>query len=183
MRNPIPQVQVGETEASNVNYTHADFVALLSYDGYPDEVGFSYRKVTSPNSSTVVGILNEFKKILASVDDLEHSSIYMVKAYAIVNGYTFYGPETTFQTWMEGVDELGQSLKLYPNPTSSFLNIEGEGMSSIEVYNAIGQRVMTQVVDGNSTQLNTESLNNGIYFLRIHANDGTVLNHSFSVAR
>ena len=183
VRNPIPQVQVGETEASNVNYTHADFVALLSYDGYPDEVGFSYRKVTSPNSSTVVGILNEFKKILASVDDLEHSSIYMVKAYAIVNGYTFYGPETTFQTWMEGVDELGQSLKLYPNPTSSFLNIEGEGMSSIEVYNAIGQRVMTQVVDGNSTQLNTESLNNGIYFLRIHANDGTVLNHSFSVAR
>ena len=134
VRNPMPQVQVGETEASNVNYNHADFVALLGYDGYPDEVGFSYRKVTSPTPSTVVGILNEFKKILASVDDLEHSSIYMVKAYAIVNGYTFYGPETTFQTWMEGVDELSQSLKLYPNPTSSLLNVEGEGMSSIEVY-------------------------------------------------
>ena len=183
VRNPMPQVQVGETEASNVNYNHADFVALLGYDGYPDEVGFSYRKVTSPTPSTVVGILNEFKKILASVDDLEHSSIYMVKAYAIVNGYTFYGPETTFQTWMEGVDELSQSLKLYPNPTSSLLNVEGEGMSSIEVYNAVGQRVMKQEVDGNSVQINTEALNSGIYFIRVHANDGTVLSRSFSVAR
>ena len=183
VRNPMPEVQVGETEPSNVNYTHADFMASLAYDGYPDEVGFSYRKVTSSTPSTVVGILNEFKKILASVDDLEPSSIYMVRAYVIVNGFIFYGPETTFQTWMEGVDELSQTLKLYPNPTSSLLNVEGEGMSSIEVYNAIGQRIMKQEVDGNSVQINTEALNGGIYFIRIHANDGTVLNRSFSVAR
>jgi len=183
VKNPMPQVQVGETEASNVDYTHADFIASLDYNGYPDEVGFSYRKVTSSTPTVVVGILNEFKKILASVDDLEHSSIYMVKAYAIVNGMTFYGPETTFQTWMEDVDELSQTLKIYPNPTSSFLNIEGEGMSSIEVYNTIGQRVMKQDVSGNSIQINTEALNNGIYYVRIHANDGAVLNRSFSVAR
>ena len=39
----------------------------------------------------VHGILNEFKKILGMTDDLEPSSIYMVKAYAIVNGQTYYG--------------------------------------------------------------------------------------------
>lgn len=177
------QVEVGETGVDNVDYSHADFIASLTYDGYPDEVGFSYRKVTSSTASTVVGFLNEFRKILASVDDLEHSSIYMVQAYAIVNGQTYYGPETTFQTWMWGVNELENSLKLYPNPTSSLLNIEGEGMTSVEVYNAIGQRVMMQEVDGHSVQINTETLTNGIYFLRVHANDGTVLNRSFSVAR
>ena len=107
----------------------------------------------------------------------------MVKAYAIVNGETFYGAETTFQTWTEGVNELGQGLKIYPNPTSSFLNIEGEGMVSVEVYNTVGQRVMTQAVNGNSVQLNTEGLGNGLYIVRIHANDGIMLNHTFSVAR
>ena len=56
-------------------------------------------------------------------------------------------------------------------------------MTSVEVYNTVGQRVMTQVVNGNGIQLNTESLNNGIYFLRIQANDGNVLNRTFSVAR
>jgi len=106
-----------------------------------------------------------------------------VKAYAIVNGQTFYGPETTFQTWTESVDELENSLKLYPNPTANVLNVEGEGMSSIEVYNAVGQRVMKKEVNGNKAQVNTESLNNGIYFIRIYANDGAMLNRTFSVAR
>ena len=183
VRSPLPQVAVGGTEVSNVDYTHADFISSLEYNGYPDEVGFECRKVTSSVPMIIPAILNEFQMILASTDDLEMSSIYMVKAYAIVNGYTFYGAETTFQTWMEGVDELGNNVRLYPNPTANVLNVEGEGMSSLEVYNTVGQRVMMMEVSGNKTQINTESLNNGIYFLRIHANDGTVLNRTFSVAR
>ena len=183
VKNPMPQVAVGETEVNNVDYTHADFISTLDYEGYPDEVGFECRKVTNPEPIIVHGILNEFKKILGSTDELEPTSIYMVKAYAVVNGYTFYGTETTFQTWTEGVDELGNSLKVYPNPTANMLNVEGEGMRSLEIYNTIGQRVMTMEVSGNKTQVNTESLNNGIYFLRIIANDGNVLNCTFSVAR
>ena len=183
VRGQGAQVEVGETEVANVDYNHAEFMAPLTYDGFPDEVGFCYRKATSSEVTTVVGILNEFKRILAMVDDLEHSTNYLVQAYTIVNGQTYYGPETPFQTWMWGVNELENSLKLYPNPTSGLLSIEGEGMASVEVYNTVGQRVMLQNVDGNSVQINTEALNNGIYFVRIHANDGTVLNRSFSVAR
>ena len=177
------QIAIGETEVSNVNYNHADFIASLDFEGYPDEVGFSCRKVTSSEPMIIQGHLNEFRKILGFTDELEHSSIYMVKAYAVVNGQTYYGEETTFQTWMEGVDELEQSLKLYPNPTSGVLNIQGEGMVSVEVYNAVGQRMMTQEVNGNSVQVSTENMSNGIYFLRIYANDGAAVNRTFSVAR
>ena len=183
VRGPQATVEVGGTEVSNVSYTHADFVAPLTYAGYPDEVGFECRKVTSPTPIIIQGHLNEFSKILGVTDELEHTSIYVVKAYAIVNGETYYGAETTFQTWTEGVAELEESLKIYPNPTTGVLNVQGEGMTNVEVFNAVGQRVMSQVVDGNGIQLNTESLNNGIYFLRIHANDGAVLNRTFSVAR
>jgi len=183
VRNPMSQVQVSETEVISVSYNHADFAAHLDYDGYPDEVGFSCRKVTSSEPMIITGFLNEFHNILGFTDDLEMSSIYVVKAYAIVNGETFYGAETTFQTWMEGVNELGQSLKLYPNPTSGMLNIEGEGMTSVEVYNTVGQRVMTQKADGKAIQINTANMSNGMYVVRIYANDGTVLNRTFSVAR
>ena len=183
VRGPQANVNVGETEVANVDYTHADFIAALDYEGYPDQVGFECRKVTSSEPMIIPGILNEFQKILGSTDELEASSIYMVRAYAVVNGNTFYGAETTFQTWTEGVDELNNSVKLYPNPTSGVLNIESEGMVSFEVYNTVGQRVMTQEVNGSSAQINTESLNNGMYFLRILANDGNVLNRTFSVAR
>ena len=74
-------------------------------------------------------------------------------------------------------------MKIYPNPTSGVLNVQGESMKSVEVYNTIGQCVMTQEVNGDGIQLSTESLNNGIYFLRIQSNDGAVLNRTFSVAR
>jgi hypothetical protein len=183
VRSPMPQAEISATEVMNVNYNHADFAAHLTYEGQPDEVGFYCRKVTSSEPMIIPGVYNEFQNILGYTDDLEHSSIYMVKAYAIVNGYTFEGPETTFQTWTEGVAELEQSLKIYPNPTTGVLNIQGEGMTSVEVYNTVGQRVMTQVAGSKGIQLNTENLNNGIYFLRIKANDGNVLNRTFSVAR
>ena len=183
VRGPQPQVEVGETEVSGVNYNHADFISSLDYEGYPDQVGFECRKVTSSDPIIVPGILNEFRKILGSTDELEASSIYMVRAYAIVNGETYYGVETTFQTWTEGVNELGQDLKIYPNPTSGVLNIQGEGVNFVEVYNTVGQRVMMQNVDGNKAQVNTESLNSGMYIIRIYANDGSMLNRTFSVAR
>ena len=183
VRGPQANVNVGETDVANVDYNHADFIASLDYEGYPDGVGFECRKVSSSEPMIIPAILNEFQMILGSTDDLEMSTLYVVKAYAVVNGQTFYGAETTFRTWTEGVNDLESSLKLYPNPTSDVLNIQGEGMVSVEVYNTVGQRVMTQEVNGNATQINTEGLNNGMYFLRILANDGNVLNRTFSVAR
>ena len=72
-----------------------------------------------------------------------------------------------------------ESLKVYPNPANGYLTVEGE-MTSIEVYNAIGQCVVTKAVNGNSTRINTSALNNGIYFLRVN-NNGEVIVRKFSV--
>ena len=80
-------------------------------------------------------------------------------------------------------DQAEQRLQIYPNPTSGVLNIQGEDMRSIEVYNTVGQCIMVQAVNGNVTQVNTESLNSGMYFLRVVATDGTVMNRTFTVAR
>lgn len=82
-----------------------------------------------------------------------------------------------------GIFENQQTVKIYPNPTMGVLNIEGEDMTRVEVYNTVGQCVMMREVDGNTVQLSTEGLSNGLYIVRIHANDGTIENHSFSVAR
>ncbi len=177
------EVEVGATEVLNMSYHEADFVAPLTFVDYPEEVGFSYRKVTNSNVMTVEGQLNEYNKVVAHVDGLDANSIYMVKAYAIVNGVTYYGSETTFQTVLEGVNDFAASLKLYPNPTSSVLNIEGEGINSVEVFNVVGQHVASMSSDGNKAQINTESLNAGVYFVRILANDGNMVNRTFTVVR
>ena len=181
MKSPAPQVTLGETEVFINSYTDADFVSVLSYNGYPDEVGFEYRKVTSSTATTVVGVLNEFKKIMASVNDLEPSSIYMVKSYAVVNGTTYYGPDLTFNSWATGVEDHESSLKLFPNPASDFLTVQGE-MTQVKVFNAVGQCLYSQQVNGNEVQISLEGFANGLYFLHVE-NNGEVVTRKFSVSR
>lgn len=175
------QVEIGETEVEVLNYTDANFVSYLDYEGYPDEVGFQYQK-EGGELQTVVGIINEFQDIFAEVNNLEASSTYTVKAYAVVDGETYFGAPTTFATWTEGVNELENSLKLYPNPASEVLNLVGEGMNKVEIYNAMGQCVIVEEVNGTAA-ISTSALCNGIYFVRIYAQNGEMVTKNFSVVR
>ena len=74
-----------------------------------------------------------------------------------------------------------ETLKVYPNPANDYLMVEGE-MSTVEVYNTIGQRLMAKTVNGNSTRISLSDFSNGIYFLRVN-NNGEVITRKFSVNR
>ena len=106
--------------------------------------------------------------------------MYSVKAFAVVGGETIYGDERHFHTWAEGVGELERSLKIYPNPANDYLNVEGE-ITAVEVYNTVGQCLMTKQVNGD-TKIDLSGFNNGIYFLRVY-NNGEMLVRKFSVNR
>lgn len=83
---------------------------------------------------------------------------------------------------MTAVESVAQeSLKVYPNPANDYLTVEGE-MTSVEVYNTIGQCLLSKTVNGNSTRINLSEFNNGIYLLRVN-NNGEVVTRKFSVNR
>lgn len=98
-----------------------------------------------------------------------------------------FGEEASHMLSIKALDDVeenaDQTLLIYPNPTSSVLNIQGEGMTNLEVYNVVGQCIMRNEVNGNVAQINMEHMNSGIYFLRVHANDGSVQSRTFTVAR
>ena len=99
-----------------------------------------------------------------------------------------FGAEVSHLISVKSMDDVAedvteQGLQIYPNPTSGVLNVQGEDMRNIEVYNTVGQCIMVQAVNGNATQISTESLNSGMYFLRVVATDGSVMNRTFTVAR
>ena len=148
-------------------------------EGASNEVGFEYKKLVSPTPMTVMGELNG-STFTATVDDMEAGTMYSVKAFAIVGGNKVYGQSIDFHTWYEGVSELENTLKVYPNPAKETLTVEGT-MTAIAVYNTVGQCLLTKEVNGN-TQIDLSSLNNGIYFLRVY-NNGEVAVRKFSVNR
>lgn len=144
------------------------------------EVGFEYKKLVDPTPFTVVGELNG-NTFTAIVDDLEPNTMYSVKAFALVNGEKVYGNERHFHTTIDGIGELENALKVYPNPANDYLTVEGR-MTSVEVYNTVGQRLIVQEVNDAIAQINLSGLGNGIYFLRV-CNNGETVVRRFSVNR
>jgi len=68
-----------------------------------------------------------------------------------------------------GLEELGQCVSVYPNPTSGVVRIEGVEADEVWVYNALGQVVKT--VRG-TNEVDLGGLVDGVYMLRITDVDG-----------
>jgi hypothetical protein len=73
--------------------------------------------------------------------------------------------------WMTGVNQVNRSSEIdfYPNPVKDQLNFKYASNSSItvDIYNIIGVKVKSFTHDGNTTLVNTNDLQNGVYFLRV----------------
>ncbi len=73
-----------------------------------------------------------------------------------------------------GIDENEASVKVYPNPTKGIVMVEAEGMTSISVYNALGQRVLERPIVGDQTRLELQGAEPGLYVIRITTQRGIV---------
>ena len=73
-----------------------------------------------------------------------------------------------------GVDENEASVKVYPNPAKGIVMVEAEGMTSVSVYNALGQRVLERSIEGNQTRLELQGAEPGLYVIRITTQRGIV---------
>lgn len=69
------------------------------------------------------------------------------------------------------------NISLYPNPFSQNINVEHRGnkiIKSIELLNSLGQTVINRVVNSNIETINTISLPNGVYHIKIINNLGEI---------
>lgn len=95
----------------------------------------------------------------------------------------------TYATIVQGIDEYELSknnLKLYPNPTDNLITVETIGdvkMDQIKVINMLGQEIMTQDLDHQSSViLDVSRLASGMYHVQIQSNKGTLVK-KFQVVR
>ncbi|GAB4312175.1 MAG: hypothetical protein Kow00127_02600 [Bacteroidales bacterium] len=63
-------------------------------------------------------------------------------------------------------------FKMYPNPAGDQLFVEGlNGASKVEVYNVIGEKVLSvNDISNNKVELNTSNLVNGVYMVTVYRN-------------
>lgn len=100
-------------------------------------------------------------------DSLYHGSV-TVTCSELTKTYTL---SLTITEPIVGITEqASSSFSLYPNPTNGQITIslnENTKATEADVYNVMGQTVMTQPVNGSQLEMNLNSLQSGIYFVAV----------------
>ena len=75
--------------------------------------------------------------------------------------------------WGINENEYTVSVSVWPNPATSTVNISGENLEAVYMYNAVGQLVMMlNVQDEEQSSIDVSSLNSGIYFMNVVSQNG-----------
>ena len=73
------------------------------------------------------------------------------------------------------VDEWQAEVRLYPNPTSGQLSIEAEAMTSVSVYDLVGQCVMQMLAKDGQVNLDMSQLQDGVYLIKVSTANGSMM--------
>lgn len=77
----------------------------------------------------------------------------------------------------EVVDEPAASdIQVYPNPTTSVVNVEASGLQHVELYDNDGRTLADyKASDDSRITFDVFGLSTGVYYLRIHTSDGVTI--------
>jgi hypothetical protein len=75
---------------------------------------------------------------------------------------------------------MENDFSIFPNPSNGVINIcSGKKIISLNIYNMIGNLVMVSDIYENNYKLNIDYLNEGIYFVEIKLDDGSLIKSRF----
>ena len=100
----------------------------------------------------------------------------MVEGYGWLDAATI-GADYSWAAWayLDGYDMIGENaaeVNVYPNPTSSFVTVQANGMNHITVLNTLGQMVYDANVDGDIQKLDMSQYEAGVYMVRVATENG-----------
>ena len=64
-------------------------------------------------------------------------------------------------------------VMIYPNPANDVINVKGEDLQYVEIYNSIGQKIVSRKIN-DSESINIADFASGIYFVRILDKKGNI---------
>ena len=75
-----------------------------------------------------------------------------------------------------GLDNHQAQLNIFPNPTKDIVNVEGNNIHKVEVFNVLGQIVFSNEVETDHLQFDLSKKPAGFYMLRVVTNNGIITN-------
>jgi hypothetical protein len=100
---------------------------------------------------------------------MSKADIYFDYNYPIITNEA----ETVFQSLSNPGFEKDNSVKIYPNPTNSLVNISGDfNLKSIQLFDVQGRLLQTSLLNETNTVLDLTSKSKGMYFVKVISEKG-----------
>ncbi len=151
-----------------------------------DYTPIAFIKALDPNSGYATVVNNNVS--ISSTGDftVTATAAELASGYVIQYGFGVTGPladpaDTTLGSVVIGAATAGVedndivAVSLYPNPSNTVWNFKttNSPITSIEVYNLLGKRVVSQRFNGEDAVISTQGLTDGIYIARVTTQSGT----------
>lgn len=93
-------------------------------------------------------------------------------AYSAANQYYIHLDNISIEESLKVDQVISDSLKIYPNPVKDILNLSHtKNISSVEVFNLLGQKIITKAVNSTNDQIDMSNLSTGTYLVKINSDD------------
>ena len=177
-----------EWAPANINaysYVHLDYYAVSSTNfnfflidktagiggGSPAEPRYSFGGAT-PNAPLEIGTwksvfipLSVFTSFNTQGAPYDLNDIFQYKFDG--NGVIYFDNIYFSKTNLSNSNFEAVNAKMYPNPANNVLNIEAKSnIENVSIYNLLGQEVISESVNKQSTSLNISSLEAGVYVVK-----------------
>ncbi len=171
--NNLNMIDCYNTKFSSAGYDSI-LCALPETDTYREIVVYSEYFPSTYDTIMATNTQNAISKgwtVLQQLEALEHPE-YPLEG--LIDLFPTYG---TFDCSLIGIDEVELDIveaKIYPNPAIDFLSIETkEVIQGLEVYDALGRKVISKTPKQNYFSLDISNLEKGIYILKLQTKEGT----------
>ena len=148
---PLPNPIITYNTTTGLMFTSNTFV---TYQWYKNTV-----LIPGANTSTVYPSGNgDYKVVVTDANGcLGNSTIYQLKNWIGTNGVANVGGAS--------------DVRIYPNPATAMIHVEGEGVERIVVSSVDGK----SLIDVNSKDINISQLADGVYMITVYNVDGQKL--------
>ena len=90
------------------------------------------------------------------------------QAYSAPYQYNLLVDDILIDVALEDKDFTKNTFKFYPNPVKDILHLSyDQNISTVVVYNLLGQLIMERNINSNSTSLDMSHLNSGTYLVKV----------------
>lgn len=159
---------------------------IFAYADFPYDTWFTVKQVMDLDNGTFSVLVDDVEGtyyyygdnswpglISPSFGSIDFYSLEDTSAAGSEN--TYYIDDVTILDNATGIKDLSNknnTISLYPNPSNGMITISAkQTMETVEIFNLLGQRVMTLSPNAETVKINTTSLTAGVYTAKVISKD------------